>query len=137
MKRRLVATLGIALCFLLLSCGGPNKAAEGKAAEELKEKPVPGDWIIVRYEGEPDKLNPLISSSTYANYAMYGANSSQVYEFLLAYDLKNWTLTKPMIASAPPDVSPDHLTYVFPIRDGIKWHDGQPLSPEDVLFTFK
>jgi len=29
------------------------------------------------------------------------------------------------------------LTYTVTIRDGVKWHDGQLLTPEDVLFTFK
>src|SRR5206468_6789261 len=33
-------------------------------------------------------------------------------------------------------VSADHLAYTFNIRDGVKWGDGQPFGPDDVLFTF-
>src|SRR5262245_16155703 len=135
MKRRIFAVLVISLS-ILCSCSRPDKAGDNKAAVDLNT-PVQGDWVIVRYEGEPDKLNPVTSSSSYSNYVMYGANSSQVYEFLLAYDTKNWTMTKPLIAEAPPEVSSDHLTYTFPIREGVKWHDGKLLSPDDVLFTFK
>jgi len=30
----------------------------------------------------------------------------------------------------------DGLSYTFTIRDGVKWHDGEPLTAEDVYFTF-
>jgi len=33
--------------------------------------------------------------------------------------------------------SPDGLEYVFTLRDGIQFHDGQPLTAEDVKFTFE
>ncbi len=33
-------------------------------------------------------------------------------------------------------VSDDALTYTFVLRQGVKWHDGQPLTAEDVKFTF-
>lgn len=32
--------------------------------------------------------------------------------------------------------SPDGTTYTFTLRDGITWHDGRPLTAEDVAFTF-
>jgi peptide/nickel transport system substrate-binding protein len=34
------------------------------------------------------------------------------------------------------DVSADHLTYTFQLRDGVKWSDGQLLTADDVVFTF-
>src|SRR6266567_2011779 len=33
-------------------------------------------------------------------------------------------------------ISPDHLSYTFNIRQGVKWADGQPFSVDDVLYTF-
>ena len=33
-------------------------------------------------------------------------------------------------------VSNDGLTYVFNLRQDVRWADGQPLSVDDVLFTF-
>jgi len=33
-------------------------------------------------------------------------------------------------------ISEDKTEYIFKIRDGIKWHDGKPLTVEDVYFTF-
>jgi len=35
------------------------------------------------------------------------------------------------------DRSPDGLTYTFELRDNVTWHDGQPLTPDDVVFTFE
>lgn len=28
-------------------------------------------------------------------------------------------------------------TYAFKLRDGVKWHDGKPLTVEDILFTYR
>lgn len=33
-------------------------------------------------------------------------------------------------------ISDDGLTYTFNLRKGLKWHDGQPLTADDVKFTF-
>jgi len=33
-------------------------------------------------------------------------------------------------------VSPDHMSYTFTIRDGVRWADGQPFTVDDVMFTF-
>lgn len=35
------------------------------------------------------------------------------------------------------DVSEDGLTYVFNIREGVKWHDGSDLTLDDVIWTFE
>ncbi|NJR65098.1 MAG: ABC transporter substrate-binding protein [Leptolyngbyaceae cyanobacterium CRU_2_3] len=34
------------------------------------------------------------------------------------------------------EVSPDNLRITFTLRDGLKWSDGEPLTVDDVLFTF-
>ena len=34
------------------------------------------------------------------------------------------------------DVSDDGLTYTFHLRDGVRWHDGEPFSARDVVFTY-
>jgi peptide/nickel transport system substrate-binding protein len=33
--------------------------------------------------------------------------------------------------------APDGLSYVFRLREGVKWHDGRPLTARDVAFTFE
>ena len=33
-------------------------------------------------------------------------------------------------------ISPDGLTYDIELREGVKWHDGKPLTAADVKFAF-
>lgn len=35
------------------------------------------------------------------------------------------------------EISPDKLTYTFTLRDGLKWHDGQPVTAEDCVASLK
>ena len=42
-----------------------------------------------------------------------------------------------MLAESYPEISEDHLTYTFTIREGVEWHDGEPFTTEDVLFSVK
>src|SRR5207244_11113154 len=35
------------------------------------------------------------------------------------------------------DVSADKLTYTFTLRDGLKWHDGAPVTAEDCVASIK
>ena len=47
---------------------------------------------------------------------------------------------EPVLASAVPSrrnglLSPDGLTYRFPIREGVRFHDGAVMTPEDVRYS--
>src|SRR6202171_4063174 len=35
------------------------------------------------------------------------------------------------------DVSADKLTWTFTLRDGLEWHDGKPVTPEDCIASIK
>ena len=35
------------------------------------------------------------------------------------------------------DISPDNLTITFTLRDNLKWSDGEPLTADDVVFTYQ
>jgi peptide/nickel transport system substrate-binding protein len=35
------------------------------------------------------------------------------------------------------EIAPDHKSATFKLRQGIKFHDGKPVTPEDVKFTFE
>jgi len=38
---------------------------------------------------------------------------------------------------ADHSLSPDQRTYIFKIHDNVKWHDGEPVTADDVIFTFR
>ena len=60
----------------------------------------------------------------------------QLYEPLTFYKGSSTTELVPIIAAALPTVSVDGLTYTYPIRNGITFHNGDPLTPADVQYTF-
>ena len=35
------------------------------------------------------------------------------------------------------EISEDGLTYTFHLRSNVRWHDGEPLKPDDVVFTIQ
>src|SRR5882757_8043411 len=56
-----------------------------------------------------------------------------VYDTLLAMD-SNFKIQPQM---AEFKVSDDKLTYTFTLRDGLKWHDGAPVTAEDCVASLK
>ena len=65
------------------------------------------------------------------NFLVFGP----VYEPLVYVNLLNGKET-PMLASSYKWGS-DNKTLTFTIRSGIKWSDGQPLTADDVVYTFQ
>lgn len=59
---------------------------------------------------------------------------SYIYDTLLWKDSTGTLL--PWLATRQ-ETSPDGRTHTFTLRDGVKWHDGQPFTAEDVVFTFE
>jgi peptide/nickel transport system substrate-binding protein len=43
----------------------------------------------------------------------------------------------PQLATAMPEVSDDGLTYTIPMREGVKFHDGESLNAEAMAFSLK
>jgi peptide/nickel transport system substrate-binding protein len=41
-----------------------------------------------------------------------------------------------VLAEEPWEVSEDKLRFVFTLREGLKWSDGQPLTADDVVFSY-
>jgi peptide/nickel transport system substrate-binding protein len=118
---KLILPIGILLMFLLVypflvQAAGP-------------ETPVDGDWLVRRIGAEPATLNPVTATDVYES-----TINGYVYESLLERDNRTLDLV-PLLAESY-EVSPDRLSYLFTLRDGVKWQDGKPLTTSDVVFTF-
>jgi peptide/nickel transport system substrate-binding protein len=106
---------------------GAPTAAEGG--------PVEGDWIVIRLRAEPKTLNSnLESAGAYTQRVVYG-NGGNIFEPLLMHDMETYEL-QPHIAKRW-EVSEDHLTYTFFLREDVSFSDGVPLTAHDVLFTYE
>lgn len=70
----------------------------------------------------------------------YDANSlaiiMNVYETLIDYRGESTSEFVPELADSWA-ISPDGLTYTFHIRTGVTFHDGSPLNPVDVEYSFE
>ncbi|MCK5351728.1 peptide-binding protein, partial [bacterium] len=94
------------------------------------ETPEDGDWLVRRIGAEPATLNPVTATDVYES-----TINGYVYESLLERDNRTLDLV-PLLADSY-EVSPDRLSYLFTLRDGLKWQDGKSLTSSDVVFTFK
>jgi ABC-type transport system substrate-binding protein len=59
-----------------------------------------------------------------------------MYDLLVQVDPVNWDRIIPDLAHSW-QVSDDGLTYTFSLRQGVKFHDGAPLTAEDVVASFE
>ena len=87
-----------------------------------------GGEYIEGIVGQPLHINPIISQSNNADEDL----SQLVYSGLLKYDDLGHLV--PDLAESY-DISDDKTTYTFHLRHGVTWHDGQPFTAADVLFT--
>ncbi|MFM9926255.1 ABC transporter substrate-binding protein [Variovorax sp. H27-G14] len=78
---------------------------------------------------EPPILNLAISQLTPTQMV-----AGKIFLSLLTYDVN----LKPLPSLAKSwTISPDGKTYTFNLERNVKWHDGKPLTSEDVLYTVK
>ncbi|KFI25743.1 ABC transporter substrate-binding protein [Paenirhodobacter enshiensis] len=89
--------------------------------------PVAGGRANVVIQPEPPSLMLGLVQNAPAQQV-----AGNIYEGLLRYDTK----LNPMPSLAKSwEVSDDGLTYTFHLQHGVKWHDGQPFSADDVVFS--
>ncbi|MBK9926984.1 MAG: ABC transporter substrate-binding protein [Anaerolineales bacterium] len=82
----------------------------------------------VGWAGSPDTLNPGVAVLTEA-YTIFGLVFDTMYQLQLDGSFK-------LSLAESVKVSDDGLVYTYKIRDGVKFHDGQPLTAEDVKFSY-
>jgi peptide/nickel transport system substrate-binding protein len=87
--------------------------------------PHKGGTIDVAMPGEPPTLDPMASTAD-----LVGTVTQHIFETLYTFDAK-WQVM-PLLASAMPKISDDGKTYVIPLRDGVLFHNGLPMTAKDV-----
>jgi peptide/nickel transport system substrate-binding protein len=92
-------------------------------------EPAYGDAIVEGSIGDASNLIPYIASDTTSS-----GVTGLVYDGLVKFD-KNMDIVPSLAQSW--EVSEDGLTITFHLRKGVKWHDGQPFTSADCLFTYR
>lgn len=132
MKARTACVAGIVFVLTFVACSRPGPSRGNNASGAAA-----ANRVVLRIDSDPDLLNPVITTSATSNYILVGALGSMICEQLLRSDPETAEPSEPGLAVGFPEVSADQQSYTFTIRDGVRWHDGQPFSAEDILFTIK
>ena len=129
-----------AVCAVLgvvAACGGGGGDAGGGGGAAEKAPPggyktfaggPPGGSLIVLSEGEPDNLNPLTFDSNPA--------FQLVHLMFRALARRDSTLSN-YVPDLLQSWQVNGSTVVLKVRPGLKWHDGKPVTAEDVVFTIE
>jgi len=127
MKRKLLNKAWLLVVVLLVSSLILLPACEGGAGGEIKNP----DTFIMATIGDIDSLDPAYSYDTAS-----GESQQCIYETLINFDGESTTEFVPVLATEWT-ISADGKTYRFKIREGVKFHNGNDLTPEDVEYSFE
>ena len=92
------------------------------------EVPSYGGEYIEGIVGQPQHINPILSASNNTDDDLVQI----IFSSLFKYDDQG-KLTNDLVDSY--EVSDDKTEYTIHLKNNVTWHDGQPLTASDVLFT--
>jgi peptide/nickel transport system substrate-binding protein len=108
-------------------------SAISRAVSRAQGQPKKGGQVIVGLSQEPTLFNPMLSNLEVDRGVQFGIFDSLWRIDENAQFVPNLATEIPTVANG--GVSADGLTYTFKLRNDVKWHDGQPFTAKDVLFT--
>lgn len=132
MKKLLTTTLSLLLIIAVVAACSSNSGNtaqnNGTANEGQASEPKQGGNLIIAVASDPVILNPNYAGdrvSLTIDQALYSPL------FLVANGEKTYYLAKSL------ELSEDGLTYTLTLRDDTKWHDGEAITADDVVFTIE
>ncbi|MFH0964652.1 MAG: ABC transporter substrate-binding protein, partial [Planctomycetota bacterium] len=140
---RIACLLSVVVLAVLTGCGRGEPLTGGRPSASQPPAVVkvdnsapytpkigePGGTLVLSSISSPKSFNPILqkeaSSSVVTGFIFSGLTRTNGATLLPEPDLaESWR------------VSEDGLVYTFTLRDGLRWSDGQPLTADDVKFTF-
>ncbi len=139
MKKKIL-TLLAAVCLLsavLSGCGGGSQAgttentdqSTNTAADGAEARAAAGELNVGIAQDLDSSLDPHKTVKAGTREVMFN-----VFEGLLKPDASG--NLNPAVAESYT-VSDDHLLYTFKLRSGVKFHNGQDVTPEDVIWSYQ
>jgi peptide/nickel transport system substrate-binding protein len=93
-----------------------------------RNSPTEGDLLTLAIDVTPSNLDPRLGSDESSRRLQ-----QLLFNGLLRYDDRG----EPMADLAESWENPDPLRYVFHLRSGVRFHDGHPLTSDDVRYTME
>jgi peptide/nickel transport system substrate-binding protein len=126
-------------CFLTLALVTPPSLGAGAPHLSLPGLPNPkvmvgdpgrfGGTFLDAQVSDPRTFNPVLAQETTSTGAIGSLFDG------LTEDNGETTETEPALAESWT-TSPDGRTWTFVLREGLQWSDGEPVTADDVVFTF-
>jgi len=139
MKNKLFA-LFVTLALVLSACGGgaatpapatePASATEPAVATEPASSAGGGGTVVFVISEEPAGLNRYLADAAIT----YQVSDASVIGLTTPNDKGEY---EPRLAAELPAISEDHLTVTWKLRPDLKWSDGEPLTSDDIRFTWE
>ena len=123
------------LAMSMIACGPATQPAP-QAPAETQEKPQYGGTFVFAGLSSPAHLDVLVGAGTGDN-----RNSGGIYDKLLEYDYidPDYEANYNLVSSLAErwEITPDGKSYTLFLRKDVKWHDGEPFTGADVVYTFQ
>lgn len=115
----------LALCFVALLATGTGSASAGPLDQPARDK----DTLVVATGRGIDNLDASVTAT--ADSQRY---AWQIYDTLYQFDRRGQM--HPSLATAV-EIAPDAKTFTFTLRKGVKFHNGDVMTAEDVAFSMQ
>jgi ABC-type transport system substrate-binding protein len=129
-----VVTAALAFVLVLVMVSTPfSGAVRASAPESSAPTPKAGPYggvFKIGFQSDMKGLNPCVVNDVWSwnvigfVYDTLGGTSKQTQEPI------------PWTAESWEETSTDHLNWTVHLRQNVKWHDGQPLTADDVVFSY-
>lgn len=120
------------LALLLTACGGETDKNDKATSDNTDSVTSTKDSITIAVDADVNTFHP----SDYATNVEHSV-INQIYDRLFVYKtVDGERVFEPKLAEKH-DISDDGLTYTFYLKEGVTFHDGSPLTAEDVKFTLE
>ena len=131
---------------VLAACAAPAAPAAEPAAPAAEPAAPPADASaeggLLRPGGNPKRGGTvrMAVGVTTSNYDIHQGGAAHVlthlYNNLVRLNLVDGLRSVVPDLAASWEIAEDGLTYTFTLREGVKFHDGEPFSADDVVATF-
>lgn len=128
-KKFLALVLAASMMFSVTACGGKTNNSTEPEKNEAQGKVQEGGTFVVSASADPTSFNPNykgddnlwpIAQNMFNRLYKLGPNSEITPDLATSYDF-----------------SEDGKTLTFHLHEGVKWHDGEDFSSEDVKWTYE
>ena len=125
MKRSILWIQIVIMAFTLTACGAASRQQESLLDSAVDQNADDGGTLIYG-SGDYTRINPAMDE--------HGEINILIFNGLTAHNGENEVV--PGLAKSW-DFDEGTCTYTFRLEEGVKWHDGEEFTAEDVKFTIE